>query len=395
MDGLVNPARGWISNANQDPTGQTFDNDPLNELRPGGGILYLSPGHSDGNRNARITSRIGDALADGSVSFAEMQSIQADVKLNDADGARAVDRRRAAARRRRPARRRRSRRSGPIRRCRRRSPGSRRGTSRRRPASPRATTPRTSTASARPPSASGDRRERRGDDLQPVARAARSRRSSTARSQRPRPRRLHAGRRPGDDGAAAAARLERDRRLRLPVLRRPGRPHAARARRREERARPRREPGVRSCVRRLDDSRRLPLGAAAPDHVLAPARAGVLAAAGRRASRTSVPAFRVSRPTAASASSTPRRTTRARRPLNGFRFGERARAALRRRDAAVASERRAGDPGGASGNPFGPCFGNQLGLWLTTTTTAQPCRWGRSRAARFRVRSSGRSADGS
>ena len=84
LDGLVNPARGWISNANQDPTGQTFDNDPLNELRPGDGILYLSPGHSDGNRNARITSRIGDALADGSVSFAEMQSIQADVQLNDA-----------------------------------------------------------------------------------------------------------------------------------------------------------------------------------------------------------------------------------------------------------------------------------------------------------------------
>ena len=84
MDGLVNPTRGWISNANQDPTGQTFDNDPLNELRPGGGIRYITPGHSDGNRNTRISERIEDALSDGSVSFAEMQSIQADVKLNDA-----------------------------------------------------------------------------------------------------------------------------------------------------------------------------------------------------------------------------------------------------------------------------------------------------------------------
>ena len=55
MDGLVNPKRGWISNANQDPNGQTFDNDPLNELRPGGGIRYITPGHSDGNRNARIS----------------------------------------------------------------------------------------------------------------------------------------------------------------------------------------------------------------------------------------------------------------------------------------------------------------------------------------------------
>jgi penicillin G amidase len=85
MDGLVNPTRGWISNANQDPTGQTFDNDPLNELRPGGGIRYITPGHSDGNRNARVTKRLEETLAGGDVSFAEMQSIQADQRLNDAE----------------------------------------------------------------------------------------------------------------------------------------------------------------------------------------------------------------------------------------------------------------------------------------------------------------------
>ena len=85
MDGLVNPRRGWIANANQDPTGQTFDNDPLNEQRPGGGIRYITPGHSDGNRNARISDRIRSVLDDGNrMSFEEMQSIQADVKLNDA-----------------------------------------------------------------------------------------------------------------------------------------------------------------------------------------------------------------------------------------------------------------------------------------------------------------------
>jgi penicillin amidase len=85
MDGLVNPKRGWISNANQDPNGQTFDNDPLNELRPGGGIRYITPGHEDGNRNARLTARIEEALADGEVSFSEMQSIQSDQKLHDAE----------------------------------------------------------------------------------------------------------------------------------------------------------------------------------------------------------------------------------------------------------------------------------------------------------------------
>jgi penicillin G amidase len=85
MDGLVNPRRGWIANANQDPTGATFDNDPLNELRPGGGIRYLNAGHADGNRNSRITARLTEALAGGAkISFAQMRSIQADVKLHDA-----------------------------------------------------------------------------------------------------------------------------------------------------------------------------------------------------------------------------------------------------------------------------------------------------------------------
>jgi penicillin amidase len=86
MDGLVNPKRGWISNANQDPNGQTFDNDPLNELRPGGGIRYITPGHEDGNRNARLGARIQEALGnDGKVSFFEMTQIQSDEKLHDAE----------------------------------------------------------------------------------------------------------------------------------------------------------------------------------------------------------------------------------------------------------------------------------------------------------------------
>jgi penicillin amidase len=83
MDQLQNPARGWIANANQDPNGQTFDNDPLNELRPGGGIRYITPGHEDGNRNARVSARLQEAL-DGGVTFEELQSIQADTRLHDA-----------------------------------------------------------------------------------------------------------------------------------------------------------------------------------------------------------------------------------------------------------------------------------------------------------------------
>ena len=41
MPQLVNPARGYIANGNNDPIGVTLDNNPLNKLRPGGGILYL------------------------------------------------------------------------------------------------------------------------------------------------------------------------------------------------------------------------------------------------------------------------------------------------------------------------------------------------------------------
>jgi penicillin amidase len=87
MDGLVNPKRGWISNANQDPTGQTFDNDPLNELRPGGGIRYITPGHEDGNRNTRVTKRLQELVSSGDreISFSEMQAVQADNRLHDAE----------------------------------------------------------------------------------------------------------------------------------------------------------------------------------------------------------------------------------------------------------------------------------------------------------------------
>ncbi|HEV2869956.1 MAG TPA: penicillin acylase family protein, partial [Actinomycetota bacterium] len=71
-------------NANNDPAGTTLDNDPLNQSRPGGGIYYLNVGY-DGLRGGRITALIRAELAgDGSVSFADMQRIQADTALVDA-----------------------------------------------------------------------------------------------------------------------------------------------------------------------------------------------------------------------------------------------------------------------------------------------------------------------
>ncbi|HYM61434.1 MAG TPA: penicillin acylase family protein [Thermoanaerobaculia bacterium] len=84
MPQIVNPPNGWFVNANNDPTGNTLDNDPLNKLRPGGGIYYLSPGY-DGVRAGRITQLIRQKLANGGkISPDDMRNIQADNVLLDA-----------------------------------------------------------------------------------------------------------------------------------------------------------------------------------------------------------------------------------------------------------------------------------------------------------------------
>jgi len=84
MPHIINPPAGWFVNANNDPIGTTLDNNPLNQLRPGGGIFYLNPGY-DGIRGGRITQMIRERLAtSGKISFQDMQQMQADVTLLDA-----------------------------------------------------------------------------------------------------------------------------------------------------------------------------------------------------------------------------------------------------------------------------------------------------------------------
>lgn len=84
MPQTVNPAAGWFVNANNDPAGTVLDNNPLNQLRPGGGLYYLNPGYDFGLRAGRITELIRGKVAAGRVSFSDMQAIQADVVLPDA-----------------------------------------------------------------------------------------------------------------------------------------------------------------------------------------------------------------------------------------------------------------------------------------------------------------------
>lgn len=84
MPHLVNPRAGWFVNANNDPAATVLDNDPLNQPRPSGGLYYLSWGYDTGFRAGRITELIKGKLSKGRVSFDDMQAIQADVALPDA-----------------------------------------------------------------------------------------------------------------------------------------------------------------------------------------------------------------------------------------------------------------------------------------------------------------------
>jgi penicillin G amidase len=87
MPQLVNPARGFIVNANNDPSGNRRDNNVLNVLRPGGGIRYIGSGYSFdlGIRAGRIQELLASSLASGRKLGAEdLQRIQADVVMGDA-----------------------------------------------------------------------------------------------------------------------------------------------------------------------------------------------------------------------------------------------------------------------------------------------------------------------
>ena len=85
MPHIINPPAGFFVNSNNDPVGVTLGNNPLGRLRPGGGIYYLGYTFDAGFRSGRITELIRQKIANGKISFADMQKIQADVGLHDAE----------------------------------------------------------------------------------------------------------------------------------------------------------------------------------------------------------------------------------------------------------------------------------------------------------------------
>jgi penicillin amidase len=87
MPQLVNPRRGFIVNSNNDPTGNSRDNDVLNVRRPGGGIRYIGSGYGFdlGIRAGRIEQVLESFLAGGrKLGVQDLQRVQADVVMGDA-----------------------------------------------------------------------------------------------------------------------------------------------------------------------------------------------------------------------------------------------------------------------------------------------------------------------
>lgn len=88
MPHVINPASGYIANANNDPIGVTLDNNPLNQLRPAdppgsNGIYYLNNGYSD-YRMGRVDRVLQALLASGApVTAQDMMDLQANNQILD------------------------------------------------------------------------------------------------------------------------------------------------------------------------------------------------------------------------------------------------------------------------------------------------------------------------
>lgn len=86
---IVNPPAGFIINANNDPIGNSLDNNTLNQLRrDGSGLYYLNwGGHNFSLRAGRLTRMFDRELSVGDqrLSFNDMKRFQADTVLADAE----------------------------------------------------------------------------------------------------------------------------------------------------------------------------------------------------------------------------------------------------------------------------------------------------------------------
>lgn len=84
MPQVVNPAVGYVANANNDPVGTTLDNNALNQVRPGGGLYYLNPGYS-AERMGRIDRELEKMVAEGGITLDDMAVLQSNNQMVDAE----------------------------------------------------------------------------------------------------------------------------------------------------------------------------------------------------------------------------------------------------------------------------------------------------------------------
>lgn len=83
---VINPAAGYVANANNDPSGYSLDNNALNQLRPGGGIHYLDSGGSSAYRMGRIDRELQRLIASGNpLTITDMKALQANNQQLDAE----------------------------------------------------------------------------------------------------------------------------------------------------------------------------------------------------------------------------------------------------------------------------------------------------------------------
>ncbi|MBN8482516.1 MAG: penicillin acylase family protein [Xanthomonadales bacterium] len=86
MPFVVNPASGYVANANNDPIGFSLDNNALNQVRPGGGLYYLDVGGASAYRMGRIDRELQRLIASGNrISADDMRKLQANTQLLDAE----------------------------------------------------------------------------------------------------------------------------------------------------------------------------------------------------------------------------------------------------------------------------------------------------------------------
>jgi len=85
MPHVINPSAGYVANANNDPIGVTLDNNPFNQLRPGGGIYYLNFAY-DAYRMGRIDRMLSSMIAAGhALTFSDIEHVQLNTQPVDAE----------------------------------------------------------------------------------------------------------------------------------------------------------------------------------------------------------------------------------------------------------------------------------------------------------------------